>query len=110
MYSLIEPTTIDFAMKFCTEAEALWRTERTHNRDSFTAMAAAEFLCLGYLGQGRNHVILTYVSEVSSMGGRLGLFSIRGEDVATEASRPTESADFTRARDYASWGAFNWLT
>ena len=37
----------------------------------------AEVLCLGYLGQGRNHVILEYLSEASNMSILMGLFVLR---------------------------------
>lgn len=68
MYSSIDSKTDVLAMNFCTEAEMLWAVERANRHDSIMNAAAAEFLCLGYLGQGRDHAILMYVSEVAEMG------------------------------------------
>lgn len=111
MYSSIDPRTDALALHFCTEAELLWTAERNNNRDSLMNAAAAEFLCLGYLGQGRDHAILTYVAEVSEMGVRLGLFGVDDEDGLKEASKSAGLGhEDTRARMYAAWGIFNWIT
>ena len=111
MYSSIDSKTDALAMSFCTEAERLWAFERSNERDSVMTVAAAEFLCLGYLGQGRDHAILTYVSEASNMGLRMGLFGIEGQDSMKETSWAAEVTDeATRARMYVAWGVFNWIT
>ena len=111
MYSSIEPDTDVLAMSFCTEAEKLWAIERNNERDSLMNVAAAEFLCLGYLGQGRDHAILAYVSEAADMGTRLGLFSIEAQDPEREMDNSFNTKnDATRARAHAAWGVFNWIT
>ena len=111
MYSAIDPETDSLAIRFCTEAERLWATERENKRDSLTNIAAAEFLCLGYLGQGRDHAILAYVSEASSMGKRMGLFGAEGQDAMAEPNQCAEGVDAAmKARMHASWGIFNWIT
>lgn len=98
-------------MGFCKEAERLWNIERANGRDSVLNAAAAEFLCLGYLGQGRNHALLTYASEASDMGVRMGLFGIDGDDDLPETDVIADiDNDATRARMYAAWGIFNWIT
>lgn len=111
MYSSIDPKTDALAIQFCTEAESLWTVERSNNRDSLLNAAAAEFLCLGYLGHGRDHAIVTYVTEVSEMGVRMGLFGIDDEDGLKEAGISAGLSDEdTSARMYAAWGMFNWIT
>ena len=111
MYSSIDPNTDALAMSFCKEAEKLWAIERNNKRDSLMNVAAAEFLCLGYLGQGRDHAILAYVSEAADMGTRLGLFDIEAQDDAEETGKSFNTTnDATRARAHAAWGVFNWIT
>lgn len=105
MYSSITPETYTLALDFCAEAEKLWRAERRSGRDSIETLAAAEFLCLGYLGQGRDHAILTYVSEASRMGQRMGLFGV--EEPEEDATATADDA--TRARRFTAWGVFNWI-
>lgn len=71
-------------------------------------MAAAEFLSLGYLGQGRDHKMLVYLSEATDMGIRLGLFGVERRALPDEDSKL--SAEAKGARGYAAWGVFNWIT
>ena len=111
MYSCIDARTKELALSFCEEAERSWNIERANGRDSVLNAAAAEFLCLGYLGQGRNHALLTYASEASDMGVRMGLFGIDGNYDSAETDEAAEAADdATRARMHAAWGIFNWIT
>ncbi|KJZ69239.1 hypothetical protein HIM_11362 [Hirsutella minnesotensis 3608] len=105
MYSFIDPDTDGLAIRFCAEAERLWAIERRNERDSLTNIAAAEFLCLGYLGQGRDHAIVAYVSEASNMGKRMGLFGTQDEDPMEEPSDSSpETAEAARARMHTAWG------
>ena len=108
MYSSINPETDTLALSFCAEAEKLWAIERNHGHDSIMNIAAAEFLCLGYVGRGRDHAIVMYVSEASDMGVRMGLFGIQGAIEETNISEVIDEA--MRARMYAAWGVFNWIT
>ena len=113
MYSSIDPDTDGLAIEFCKEAEGLWNVERGHGNDSLLNIAAAEFLCLGYLGQGRDHAILAYVNEASNMGKRLGLFGSQGQDqdVVEKPGEVSEGkGEAKRARMHAAWGVFNWIT
>lgn len=111
MYSAIDPKTDQLAIQFCTEAEGHWKAERHEGNDSMLILAAIEFLCLGYLGQGRDHVVLNYLSEAADMAGRMGLFNTEGRDGEIETSA---YADLTGAAKtshmFAAWGIFNWLT
>jgi hypothetical protein len=108
------------AIDFCAEAERLWKEEREEevSFDSVLNVAAAEFLCLGYLGQGRNHMVLTYLNEATSMGRRMGLFGGENSGLATDASVvETDTLDDAnsgresrRARMFTAWGLFNFAT
>ena len=111
MYSAIDPETDALAISFCTEAERLWAIERGNKRDSLMNIAAVEFLCLGYLGQGRDHAIVAYVSEATNMGKRMGLFGAGAQDAMEEPSGSAEVPDEAiKARMYTSWGVYNWIT
>lgn len=110
MYSSIDSKTSHFAIQFCTEAEKLWAVEMRNSRDTITTIAAAEFLCLGYLGQGRDSVILAYVSDASHMGQRMGLFGVEAPEGVVNPCDVKEVADeSTRARMYTAWGVCNWI-
>lgn len=111
MYSSIDPHVGNLALEFCSEAEKLWRIERSNSRDTAMTLAAAEFLGLGYLGQGRDHALLSYISEASQMGQRMGLFGVEDvKDVGGNKDIVKVAEDATRARMYAAWGTFNWIT
>ncbi|KAG6032767.1 hypothetical protein E4U41_007141 [Claviceps citrina] len=111
MYSAIDPQTDSLATEFCAEAEALWTAEREQGHDSTLTLAAAEFLSLGYLGQGRDHAVLRYLAEAAHMAGRMGLFNSQGQ---TDDQQTQSFAGLTGAAKaahmYAAWGIFNWLT
>lgn len=113
MYNAVDAEAGALAVQFCTEAERLWKIECSNQRDNIMAVAAAEFLCLGYLGQGRDHAILMYVSEASQMGQRMGLFGVELEAGPNEMEKADDMHDITdsdtSARMYASWGVFNWI-
>ena len=112
MYGYFDPKSEELADDFCAEAERLWAIERDSATDSLTNLAAAEFICFGYLGQGKDHAILEYVAQTSAMGTRLGLFGISDDDddamQGTDTSQGSSSAQ--RARMFAAWGVFNWIT
>ncbi|KAL7930095.1 N-terminal fungal transcription regulatory domain-containing protein [Trichoderma chlorosporum] len=94
------------ALNFCSEAESLWEEQRNH--DSLLNLAAVLFLSLGYLGQGRDHVVLAYLNEASQMAVRMGLFGVIGNHKQQEIDNLPEPA--RSAHLYAAWGAFNWIT
>ncbi|POR36619.1 N-terminal fungal transcription regulatory domain-containing protein [Tolypocladium paradoxum] len=105
MYSAIDPQTDALTAPFCAEAERLWEMERGTN--STVNIAAAQFLSLGYLGQGRDHAVLKYLREACNMGIEMGLFGI--EDGAAVASIAKLTGEAKRAHMYAAWGVFNWI-
>ncbi|KID99238.1 N-terminal fungal transcription regulatory domain-containing protein, partial [Metarhizium majus ARSEF 297] len=104
--SVQDPESWSLALQFCSEAESLWKQER--DVDSILNLAAALFLSLGYLGQGRDHVILFYLNAASDMAVRMGLFGVQGDDIQLDMDlmpAPSRSAHL-----HAAWGAFNWIT
>ncbi|KAG5974960.1 hypothetical protein E4U55_007947 [Claviceps digitariae] len=111
MYSAIDHQTDSLATEFCAEAESLWMSEREVGRDSTLTLAAAEFLCMGYLGQGRDHAVLKYLAEATNMAGRMGLFSSEAQTGNRETSDFVNLTGAPKAAYmYAAWGVFNWLT
>ena len=114
MYSAYDHSTDGLAIHFCQEAESLWNIEIDKGNDSPLNIAAAEFLSLGYLGQGRDHSVLRYMTESAYMGCRMGFFGIKGYKNEEESNLVTSASPKIRkspnAYKYAAWGVFNWLT
>ncbi|PNY25245.1 N-terminal fungal transcription regulatory domain-containing protein [Tolypocladium capitatum] len=104
MYSAIDPQTDELTARFCAEAERCWEMERGTN--STVNIAAAQFLSLGYLGQGRDHAVLQYLGAAYNMGIEMGLFDV--EDGAPSIAKLTGEAKC--AHMYAAWGVFNWIS
>lgn len=96
-----------FTLQFCAEAEQLWRTQK--ETDCILNLIAAQFLSLGYLGQGRDHVVLSYASEASRMAVRLGLFGVQEDNPALQEISIL-SKESRKAYMYAAWGSFNCAT
>jgi hypothetical protein len=111
MYGYFDPRTEELVEDFGVEAERLWAMERTSATDSITNLAAAEFICLGYLGQGKDHALVEYVAQASAMGTRLGLFGVSEDDDAIQETSTSQGpGKAERARMFAAWGVFNWIT
>ena len=102
MYASVDPRVEEFTNLFCIEAEILWQTER--ETDSILNMVACQFLSLGYIGQAKNHAVLTYLQESCDMGVRMGLFG-----VDESLSFDELSAKDRKACAYTAWGVFNWI-
>ncbi|KAG8671404.1 hypothetical protein FPOAC2_04740 [Fusarium poae] len=105
MYSGIDSAVGKYIPEFCEETEKRWSSEKT--TDSLLTLAAIELLGLGYLGNGKDHYVLTYVSEVNSMGRRMGLFGVDSNVAIAKAKQV--SPDMQSATSYAAWGTFNWI-
>jgi hypothetical protein len=104
MYATIDHEAQKFASQFRVEAEFLWQVER--KSDTIMNMASAQLLSLAYIGQGRDHAVLAYLSEACHMGIRLGMFGVEDNEKADlEALTPAVQ----RACRYTSWGVFNWI-
>ncbi|KAK1237058.1 hypothetical protein MKX07_000480 [Trichoderma sp. CBMAI-0711] len=107
MYSAVDPGIDALAAYFCAEAETIWRTER--ESDSLLNLTSALFLGLGYLGQGRDHAVLSYTSQATKMATRLGLFGV-DEHSRAKPSIDKLSKEAASAYMYAAWGSFNWIS
>ncbi|EXK23545.1 hypothetical protein FOMG_19693 [Fusarium oxysporum f. sp. melonis 26406] len=105
MYSALDRTVKKYTSQFCEEAERRWSEEKS--KDSFLTLAGTQLLGLAYIGDGKDHYVLTYISEANSMGTRLGLFGV-DPTVVTPKTRE-ESPEFQSAISYAAWGSFNWI-
>jgi hypothetical protein len=109
MYSAIDDRVGSFANQFGCEAEERWKTEQ--DNDTILNVATAQLLSLGYLGQGKDHAVLQYLSQASSMATRLGLFSQDHEtDMMVDGGVSPTSLGVSAQLLYAAWGAFNWIT
>lgn len=105
MYVTIDSEVRAFIDAFRAEAERLWHMERM--APSVLTMAAAQFLGFGYLVQGRDHIVLAYLSEATRTGTQLGLFGKIPEVSQSPASKL--AARGVRATAYSAWGTFNWI-
>ncbi|EWZ88210.1 hypothetical protein BFJ70_g13905 [Fusarium oxysporum] len=105
MYSAVDSTVQSFIPQFCEEAENRWSLEKA--TDSLMNLAATQLLGLAYLGNGKDHYVLTYVSEVNAMGARMGLFGVE-QSVAISKAKQV-SPELQSATSYAAWGTFNWI-
>lgn len=108
MYSAVDDRAGELARRFCDKAEYLWAIERDKGIDSTTSLAATEFLSMGYLGHGRDHAVLKYLTEAANMGARMGFFKLPG--LAKTNYTRDYTGDEQASRRYAAWGAFNWIT
>ncbi|KNB06214.1 hypothetical protein FOXG_19601 [Fusarium oxysporum f. sp. lycopersici 4287] len=105
IYSAIDPTVKEYTLQFCQEAETRWSEEKS--KDSFLTLAGTQLLGLAYMGDGKNHYVLTYMSEANSMGARLGLFGV--DPTVTIPKTVEESPELQSVISYAAWGSFNWI-
>lgn len=107
MYSAVEPHTDELTPLFCQEAELLWNRERSHGNDTAMNLAAAVFLSLGYLGQGRDHAVLMYLAEATEMGTRMSFFGTQGQS-STDNLAGLNINVAEAGEGYTAWGVFNW--
>ncbi|KAH0533398.1 hypothetical protein TsFJ059_001973 [Trichoderma semiorbis] len=107
MYNVVDPNFDVHAVTFCTEAESIWKTESEH--DSIPNLIASLFLSLGYLGQGRDHAVLQYISQATKMAVRLGLFGVENSG-QTKVKVDKMTAEAASAYLHAAWGSFNWIS
>lgn len=110
MYSAFDAKADALALRFCAKAEALWAREQSHNIDSPNNIVAAQFLSLGYLGHGRDHSVIRYLTAAAKMGARMGFFGIAGQASFTNSGSSTPTEEEEISRRYTAWGIFNWLT
>lgn len=105
MYATVKSEMDALSSSFRMEAERLWQTEQVH--DSILNMAAAQFLSMAYLGQGKPDAVVSYLAQASSMGSRLRLFGVEGISFHQEV----ENVDSLTLRAYmhTAWGVFNWV-
>ncbi|KAG5801408.1 hypothetical protein H9Q74_013280 [Fusarium xylarioides] len=85
MYTAVDSTIQAFIPQFCEEAEKRWSLEKA--TDSLLNLAATQLLGLAYLGNGKDHYVLTYVSEVNAMGARMGLSGVEQSVAISKAKQ-----------------------
>ncbi|KAG6990450.1 Nitrogen assimilation transcription factor nit-4 [Fusarium oxysporum f. sp. raphani] len=105
MYSALDPTVKEYTPQFSEETEKRWAEDKS--KDSLLTLAGIPLLGLAYLGDGKDHYALTYVSEANSMGTRMGFFGTE-YTVAMPKVREVNS-ELQSATSYAAWGTFNWV-
>ncbi|KAL7933902.1 N-terminal fungal transcription regulatory domain-containing protein [Trichoderma chlorosporum] len=107
MYGAVDPSIDTHAATFCAEAESIWKTEK--ESDSILNLIAALFLSLGYLGQGRDHAVLSYTSQATKMAMRLGFFGIQ-DDGRAKLKLGKMKTEEASTYLHAAWGSFNWIS
>lgn len=127
MYSGLDPKVRELSLQFCGEAERIWANGKAI--DSAANLAAMLFLSLGYLGHGRDHLVLSYLTQAIDMGQRMGLFeSETGKSKRTSIDTSMNDGDEEDDegdddddgdgdddddddnKNYAAWGTFNLVT
>lgn len=106
MYSTIDPEAKGFVKQFRREIRALWANSPV--KDSIINVQSAVFMSLGWIGQGKNHIVSDYLSTAVAMGTRLGLFGVAAK-TAREKIRNLDPDDVVAA-SYTAWGVFNYIT
>jgi hypothetical protein len=105
MYSALDPTIKEYTPQFSDETEKRWAEDKS--MDSILTLAGMPLLGLAYLGDGKDHYALMYVSEVISMGTRMGLFGTEHTFVLSEVREV--NSELQSVTCYAAWGTFNWV-
>ena len=103
MYSAINDRVHRHIDDLRREAERIWETE--HENQSVQNLAAAQFMCMSYLGRGRDHATLQYLAEASAMGVGLGLFG--ADDKTTYKMFSGLSTTEQVAYSWTAWGCYN---
>lgn len=104
MFTALDEKASDLAQLFCTEAERLWTQEGKGN--TLLNAASAQLLSLAYLGHGKDHYVLKYLSAALRIGTRLSLFGVDPTKIAPGLR--DMSTESRRASSYTAWGVFNW--
>ena len=86
----------------------MWHEEL--GNDNVVNIAAAQFLSLVFLGHGRDHKVLQYLAHALHMGNRMVLIECDTDDTSTTYPIEGLTVEESRARLYAAWGLFNWIT
>ncbi|KAJ3457933.1 hypothetical protein MRS44_012042 [Fusarium solani] len=105
MYTAWDPGIKEYLSKFSQEAEARWLDEKAN--DSLPNLAVAQLLSLAYLSHGKDHLVLTFMSQANAMATRMGLLGVNPESVASTVRGM--APELQSATSYAAWGTFNWM-
>lgn len=76
-----------------------------HN-DTILNAASAQLLSLAYLGQGKDHYVLKFLSAAIQMGKRLFLLDV--DPLLARRNLANLSHATKRRMSYTAWGLFNW--
>ncbi|KAL0778969.1 hypothetical protein CaCOL14_003453 [Colletotrichum acutatum] len=104
IYAAFDQKVRDYTNSFCNEAEELWLHEQ-HN-DTSLNVASAQLLSLAYLGHGKDHYVLRFLSAAIDMGKRLSLLDV--DPSLARGNLANLSPEIQRRMAYTAWGLFNW--
>ncbi|KAK1494298.1 hypothetical protein CCUS01_13713 [Colletotrichum cuscutae] len=104
IYGAFDQKVRDYTNSFCNEAEELWLHEQ-HN-DTSLNVASAQLLSLAYLGHGKDHYVLRFLSAAIDMGKRLYLLDV--DPSLARGNLANLSPEVQRRMAYTAWGLFNW--
>ncbi|KAK1689888.1 hypothetical protein BDP55DRAFT_651927 [Colletotrichum godetiae] len=104
LYAAFDPETRGYADSFCDEAEELWLHQQ-HN-DTILNAASAQLLSLAYLGQGKDHYVLKFLSAAIHMGKRLFLLDV--DPLLATRNLAHLLPETKRRMAFTAWGLFNW--
>ncbi|KAH6707255.1 hypothetical protein VD0002_g8150 [Verticillium dahliae] len=103
MYTSLDESAHPLVSQFGNEAERLWWAAKS--TDSLCSIAGAQLLSLAFMGNGRDHFVLVFLTEACRMARRMSLLGV--EPTSLVAQNDT-TAEVRSARSYTAWGVFNW--
>ncbi|KAM0277777.1 hypothetical protein ACHAQH_005570 [Verticillium albo-atrum] len=103
MYTSLDESAHPLVAQFGSEAEKLWWAAKS--TDSLCNIAGAQLLSLAFMGNGRDHFVLVFLTEACRMAKRMSLLGVEHSKVQTPDNI---SPDLRSARSYTAWGIFNW--
>ncbi|KXH28534.1 hypothetical protein CSAL01_10232 [Colletotrichum salicis] len=104
IYAAFDSEACGYADSFCNEAEELWLHQQ-HN-DTILNAASAQLLSLAYLGQGKDHYVLKFLSAAIHMGKRMFLLDV--DPSLARRNLANLSPETKRRMSFTAWGLFNW--
>ncbi|OHE98234.1 hypothetical protein CORC01_06431 [Colletotrichum orchidophilum] len=104
IYAAIDEKARRYTDSFCKEAEELWLDEQRN--DTILNAASAQLLSLAYLGHGKDHYVLKFLSAAIGMGKRLSLLGV--DPSLARRNLANLSPDVQKRMAFTAWGLFNW--
>ncbi|KAG7149681.1 hypothetical protein HYQ46_001399 [Verticillium longisporum] len=92
MYTSLDESAHPLVSQFGNEAERLWWAAKS--TDSLCSVAGAQLLSLAFMGNGRDHFVLVFLTEACRMARRMSLLGVEPTSlVAQSDTTPEDTGD-----------------